>query len=108
MCIALVGGMDRLRAHYVGEAEKSGVELKVFNVFEPKMAAKIRSADAVLLFTNKVSHKARREVVAAARSAGIPVHCIHSCGLCTLRDCLRCLVKERIPTDGGPSGTPKS
>jgi hypothetical protein len=31
MCIALVGGMERLEQHYRMEAKRHGVELKVFN-----------------------------------------------------------------------------
>jgi hypothetical protein len=31
MCIALIGGMDRLERCYVMEAERVGISLKVFN-----------------------------------------------------------------------------
>jgi hypothetical protein len=87
--------MHRLKAHYVREASRAGIELRVFNGPEANLAEKVGAADAVILFTGKVSHRARREVVQAARSRGIPVLMRHSCGLCTLKDCLRCLTKER-------------
>jgi hypothetical protein len=41
-----------------------------------------------------VSHRARKEVVNMARSRNIPVFQYHSCGVCTLRDCLNCLHKK--------------
>jgi hypothetical protein len=30
MCVAVIGGMDRLKKHYLEEAKKVGVQLKVF------------------------------------------------------------------------------
>jgi hypothetical protein len=93
MCIALIGGMDRLERHYVREADKFGISLKVFNRSETAFTSKVRTADAVVLFTNKVSHRARIEVMSAARSADIPVYQYHSCGVCTLRNCFQCLIK---------------
>ncbi len=31
MCIAIIGGMDRLETHYRREADKLGFDLKIFN-----------------------------------------------------------------------------
>jgi len=91
MCIALIGGMDRLERHYKNEAVKYGIDLKVFNVAEAGIASKVINVDAVVIFTNKVSHRARKEVMNVARSRSIPVYQHHSCGLCTLRNCFDCL-----------------
>lgn len=91
MCVALIGGMDRLERNYISEAEKFGVDLKVFTKSESEMASKIRNVDAVVIFTNKVSHKAKKEVMIIAKTKNIPVFMYHSCGICTLRDCLSCL-----------------
>jgi hypothetical protein len=95
MCIALIGGMDRLERHYINEAERFGVDLKVFTKPETNMASKIGRVDTVVIFTNKVSHKARKEVMNVARSRNIPVLMYHSCGICTLRDCLNCLKNRK-------------
>ena len=94
MCIALIGGMDRLERHYRNEAEKFGVDLKVFNTSEIGIASKMKNADAVVIFTNKVSHRARKEVMNTARLRNVPVYQYHSCGVCTLRDCLNCLQQK--------------
>jgi len=94
MCIALIGGMDRLERHYKSEAEKFGIELKVFNTSAAGIASKVKTADAVVIFTNKVSHRARKEVISMVRSRNIPVYQYHSCGICTLRDCFNCIDKK--------------
>lgn len=91
MCVALIGGMDRLERQYIAEAEKFGVVLKVYTKPEKTLTAKIKNTDAVIIFTNKISHKAKTEVMNTAKSKNIPVFMHHSCGICTLRVCLSCL-----------------
>ena len=93
MCVSVIGGMDRLERHYRSEAEKFGIELTVFNASAVKMASKVKNADAVVIFTNKVSHRARKEVMNTARSRNLPVYQYHSCGVCTLRECFNCIHK---------------
>lgn len=88
MCVALIGGIDRLERHYTEEAARLDVYLKVFNRLEANMDAKLRHVDALVIFTGKVSHEAKREAVRAAKMNDIPVYMFHSCGVCTLRDCL--------------------
>lgn len=88
MCAALVGGMDRLKREYMTEAKKSGVKLKHFTGKERTISSALGKVDFVVLFTNKVSHKARKEVLAAVRGTGVPVYMHHSCGISTLRKCL--------------------
>ncbi len=95
MCIALIGGMDRLERQYIEEAVKVGVNLKVFTKSEANMTSKIGFVDAVVIFTNKVSHKAKKEVVNAAKARNIRVFMHHSCGICSLRDCLSCIKNEK-------------
>jgi hypothetical protein len=94
MCIAVIGGIVRLEPHYRQEADKLGVELRLFNTLQTGMDARLRHVDALVIFTNKVSHAARREAIGAARSRDIPVYQFHACGLCTLRDCLKCLHEQ--------------
>lgn len=95
MYVALIGGMDRLERNYINEVEKLGIDLKVFTKPETAMASKIRNVDALVIFTNKVSHKAKREVMNTAKAKNIPVFMYHSCGICTLRDCFNCLIIRR-------------
>lgn len=95
MCVALIGGMDRLKKNYMSEAERMGIYLKVYTRSEKDIASKIKNVDAVIIFTNKVSHRAKIEVMSIAKAKDIPVFMYHSCGLCTLRDCLSCLTIRR-------------
>jgi cellobiose-specific phosphotransferase system component IIB len=80
MSIALIGGMDRLESHYISEAEKLGIDLKVFNKPEAGITQKIKNVDAVVIFTGKVSHRAKKEAMNVAKSKNIPVLMCHSCG----------------------------
>lgn len=91
MCIALIGGMDKLEKHYRGEAVRAGMDLQVFTRSENNIAAKLKKADAVVIFTNKVSHRVKNEAMHAAKLNNIPVFMHHSCGVCTLRECLNCM-----------------
>lgn len=87
MCAALVGGMDRLKREYVTEAKKNGIKLKHFTGKERKISKSLGRVDFVVMFTNKVSHKARKDVLAAI-GKDTPVYMEHSCGISTLRKCL--------------------
>ncbi len=60
MCVALIGGMDRLKRHYINEAKQFGVELKVFTKHKTGISSRIKNVDAVVIFTNKVSHRAKK------------------------------------------------
>ena len=88
MCAALIGGMDRLKREYMTEAKKNGVKLKHFTGKERKISNALGNVDFVVLFTNKVSHKARKDVLDAVRGKDVPVYMHHSCGISTLRKCL--------------------
>lgn len=91
MSIALIGGMDRLERHYLAEAAKFGFDLKVFSRSETGISAKMRTVDAMVIFTNKVSHQVKKQAVNVAKAHDIPVFMHHSCGVCTLRECLGCV-----------------
>lgn len=95
MNVVLIGGMDRLERHYVEEAESCGVQLKVFTKSQAGLSSKIGSPEAMILFTNKVSHRVRNEALNMAKARNIPVHMCHSCGVCSLRNCLlNCLTPQ--------------
>jgi hypothetical protein len=90
MCLALIGGMDRLDKHYLEVAEQAGISLLIFNRSQTNIAAKLKKANAMVIFTNKVSHRVKTEAMQAAKSQGIPVLMHHTCGVCTLRKCVEC------------------
>ena len=88
MRVALIGGMDRLDRHYIEEARKLGVKLKIFNSAEGDLAKRIQNSEALVVFTSKVSHEARNRAVGIAKLRSIPVYQCHQCGVCALRKCL--------------------
>ncbi|SKA62692.1 DUF2325 domain-containing protein [Desulfobaculum bizertense] len=88
MCAVVVGGMDRLKRDYIDTAKRLGIRLKVFTGKENVIAPKMGQADLIVLFTNQVSHKAKKEVVSYAKANDIQLHMSHSCGISTLRSCL--------------------
>jgi len=94
--MALIGGMDRLRNHYIAEADKFGVNLRVFNETRADITASIQHLDVVVIFTGKVSHLLRNEVMRAARERNILVLMCHSCGVCSLRHCIACLMDQSL------------
>jgi hypothetical protein len=91
MNVVLVGGMDRLHDEYRMEAKRQGVDIQIFSQDQQSMCSKIRKSEGVVIFTNKVSHQARNRAVSAAKLEGVPVFMHHSCGVCSLRECLQCL-----------------
>lgn len=91
MNIILIGGMDRLGEQYRTEAERHGMNLQIFSQNQSTMCSRIKNAGGVVIFTNKVSHQARDKAIKAAKKEGVPVFMHHSCGICSLRECLKCL-----------------
>jgi len=83
--------MDRLGNKYLKEARELGMDLTIFSQAKQNMEKKIMHADAVVIFTNMISHQARHEAYGAAKKQGIPVVMHHACGVCTFRECLNCL-----------------
>lgn len=94
MSVALIGGMDRLERQYINAAKQLGIKLKVFSKNKPAMQSKIGNVDGMVIFTNKVSHEARKEAVRIAGTNKIPLLMRHSCGICSLRECLTCLKNQ--------------
>lgn len=99
MSVLLLGGMDRLERHYLNEASRRGINLKVFTKPTKEISRKIGKVDAIVIFTDKVSHSIKHEIASFAKAKGIPCFMYHSCGLCTLRKCLDCL--KNIKQKGG-------
>ena len=97
MCVALIGGMDRLEREYQNEAEKLGVKLRVFTKAKSGLPSRVKNVDAVVVFTGKTSHRIKKEAVNTAKAGCIPVVMCHACGVCSLRECLSKLI-------AGPAG----
>lgn len=88
MCLTLIGGMDRLIPEYIATASAGGHSLRCLSRNERNFVEKIGNPDTLIIFTNKISHEAKRKALKHAHSKKIPVRLVHSCGLSTLRECL--------------------
>lgn len=88
MCVTLIGGMDRLHCEYIAAAKKGGHSLKCIGRNEPNFIDKIGNPDKMIIFTNKISHEAKRKAIQHAKNKKIPVHMVHSCGVSSLKECL--------------------
>ncbi|MDR2077225.1 MAG: DUF2325 domain-containing protein [Desulfovibrio sp.] len=93
MCVALVGGLDRLKREYESAAKSCGVTLKVFTGKESCLVNKIGSPDLAILLTAMISHNAKDDVVQHSRGLGIPVVFLHSNGISGLRQRLADIVR---------------
>ncbi|MDE5832975.1 MAG: DUF2325 domain-containing protein [Desulfovibrio sp.] len=91
MSVTLVGGMDRLRASYLAAAMRLGHNLKVLSKNEANFMDKAGTPDLYIVFTNKISHEARRKAKKLASAKNIPIKFVHSCGVSTLEECLSAL-----------------
>jgi hypothetical protein len=91
--------MDRLQKHYLQEAEKLGVDLRIFTRSENNLEAKIGHSEAVVIFTSKISHQARNQAMSSASTKDIPVFMSHNCGVCALRDCINCVKQQLAVSD---------
>lgn len=91
MCIALMGGMERLAPRYRQEAERLGIELRLFNTSQTDIQPRLKGVDLVVIFTGRVSHRLRNEAMKAAKANDIPVVMEQGCGLCSFRETIACL-----------------
>ena len=80
--------MDRLEKEYMDAAAAAGHSMRFINRNERNFTQRIGNPDTLIVFTNKISHEAKRKAVQVARAKKIPVQLVHSCGVSSLRDCL--------------------
>lgn len=93
MSIVLIGGIDRLVREYIDTANEFGFKLKVFTKVTKNFDEKIKFSDGIIVFTNMISHKAKIEATKVAKKRDIPIFFCHSCGICSLKNCLMCIKK---------------
>ncbi|GFH62473.1 MAG: conserved hypothetical protein [Candidatus Desulfovibrio kirbyi] len=89
MSFVLIGGIDRLKPNYIAAARLGGHSLKCLSRNECNFNDKLGHPDALIVFTNKVSHEAKRKAVQFANTHNIPLHLLHSCGVSSLKNYLK-------------------
>lgn len=73
MTVALVGGLDRLRARYIEEAGSRDIKLKVFTEKTGCLGCRIAEADAIIVCTDCVAHQSSKEALRVARTNNVPL-----------------------------------
>lgn len=95
MCIALIGGIGGATRDYEKIASEYGVTLRHFEKVCPRFEQKLHNMDAIIVFTNIVSHLARARALSRGKKTGVPVLMCHSCGMSSLRRCIDAVVREK-------------
>lgn len=95
MCIALVGGMDRLEKHYFNLERRYDVNFKVIPKSIKDITRRIGRINAVIIFTNKISHPVKNIMLNFARSKEIPCLMCHSCGISTLEKSIKYIKRTK-------------
>lgn len=88
MCIAVVGGVKGIERNYKESIEKHGIKCKMFNQKSPDFDKKIKNVDAVIIFTNTVSHKMSIECSKICKKNNIILKQPHSSSICKLEEAL--------------------
>lgn len=84
MCIAIAGGIKGLERNYVDITNQHGFKCKVFNRNVPDLSKKIMSVDAVILFTDTVSHKVALQCNRICKKCDIKIRRVHSSSITQL------------------------
>lgn len=88
MCVAVVGGMDRLSVSYREIAGRHKVTVQHFPRSCPKMVKRLCGVDAIIVFSGMSSHKISNAARATGRSSGVPVVMCRGCGVSSFEKCL--------------------
>ena len=91
MSILLVGGHDRMHDTYKGIGSKFGHKVKVFTQRPSKFEKVIGKPDAIVLFTNTVSHSMVSVAVKEAKRKNIPVIRCHNSSAVSLESSIKML-----------------
>ncbi len=89
MSIVLVGGHDRMHEKYRGIGARYGHRIKVFTQMPTHFDKTIGHPDAIVLFTNTVSHKMVTVAVKEAKRKNIPVLRCHTSSGNSLEETLK-------------------
>ncbi|SHN63665.1 DUF2325 domain-containing protein [Desulfovibrio litoralis] len=94
MSIVLIGGIENQKSNYIKNAQKIGINLKVFTGHERNVGSRIGKPDAVIILTKVISHVAKQEVSQKAKTIGVGVVYQKLTGLNHLQACFQSLIKD--------------
>ncbi|WP_333638115.1 DUF2325 domain-containing protein [Tissierella praeacuta] len=94
MSIVLVGGHDRMHDEYKEVCNKHGYKMKIFTQMPSRFNKSIGQPDAIVLFTNTVSHKMVLVAIKEAKRKSIPIFRCHTSSRSSLEETLMKLKSE--------------
>ncbi|WP_313758202.1 DUF2325 domain-containing protein [Tissierella sp.] len=94
MSIVLVGGHDRMHDEYKEVGNKYGYKMKIFTQMPSRFNKSIGQPDAIVLFTNTVSHKMVLTAIKEAKRKSIPILRCHTSSRNSLEETLMKLKNE--------------
>ena len=89
MSIAILGGLDRLKPHYLKQGRNLGFSnVKVFSRKIPDMVKRLSKFERIVICTGNVSHTMVEGTVRMAQINGIQIGRTHSSSVSAMKKCL--------------------
>lgn len=93
MSIVIVGGHDRMVCQYKKICKQHNCKAKIFTQMAGNLSSQIGSPDALILFTNTVSHKMVKCAIGEAEKCGADIVRCHTSSKSALNEILDSLVQ---------------
>jgi hypothetical protein len=88
MSIAILGGLDRLKPHYLRHGRNLGFnDVKVFSKKFPDMVKRLSKFERIVICTGNVAHTMVEGTVRMAQINGIQVGRTHSSSVSAMKKC---------------------
>ena len=89
MSVAILGGLDRLKPHYIKQGRSLGFNnVKVFSTKFPDMVKRLSKFERIVICTGNVAHTMVEGTVRMAQINGIQVDRTHSSSVSAMKKCL--------------------
>ena len=88
MSIAILGGLDRLKPHYLRHGRNLGFNnIKVFSKKFPDMVKRLSKFEKIVICTGNVAHSMVEGTVRMAQINGIQIGRTHSSSVSAMKKC---------------------
>ena len=88
MSIAILGGLDRLKPHYLRHGRSLGFNnIKVFSKKFPDMVKRLSKFERIVICTGNVAHSMVEGTVRMAQINGIQIGRTHSSSVSAMKKC---------------------
>ncbi|WP_319475801.1 DUF2325 domain-containing protein [Marispirochaeta aestuarii] len=95
MKIVIAGGIKSMERQYKELSRQHGAKCTLFNRNVPDLAKRIRNANAVIVFTNEVSHKMASNCSKTCKKYSICIRRLSSSSMCKLEQALTEIVSNQ-------------